>query len=306
MSVAVVGSINLDIVANVDSIPRPGETLLARSVAEFPGGKGANQAIAAARMGADTLMVGAVGSDAAGDFLRAYLRDSGVDDSAVKVMPDQRTGQAYINVAPSGENAIVVASGANQALAPQDIDTERLSRSTVFLAQLETPVAVIERVFSSAAAASGRRLLNAAPADPAGAALFPLVDIIIVNESELARYAQLADVPTSTDALTGAARSLSYREDQIVVVTLGAEGALIVDQDHGKRVAGRAAQAVDTTGAGDCFCGALAAALSQGQELGAALETANIAASLSVERPGAASSMPTREEVEAEKGDGGN
>jgi len=299
MTVCVLGSINLDVVASVERLPQPGETLMARGVQEFPGGKGANQAVAAARMAADTLMLGAVGADKAGEDLCAFLQSNGVDCGGVLVKQGQRTGQAFISVAAGGENMIVVASGANQALVPADIDEPVLAGREVFLAQLETPTAVIEALFASTPAQRGRRLLNAAPADPAAAVLFPLVDVLIVNETELAAYAGLRETPDSEEAMAAAARMLLRGEQQVAVVTLGAGGALAVDERGHRAVAGRRTHAVDTTGAGDCFCGALAAALAEGRELTDALELANLAASLSVESAGAAASMPSRAAVHA-------
>lgn len=299
MSVCVLGSINLDVVASVETLPRPGETITAGSVRHFPGGKGANQAVAAARMGAPTRLIGAVGTDAAADELCAFLQGAGVDLSSVVRKPDHATGQAFINVASSGENAIVVAPGANRALSPNDIDLGGLAGWRVFLAQLETELASIEAVFSSAPARQACRILNAAPARPAAAELFPLADVLIVNETELASYAGLSEVPAAIEAVVAAARKLLCRDGQTVLVTLGAQGVVMVDAAEDCLIGGRHTQAVDTTGAGDCFCGALAAALSEGQPLADALQTANCAASLSVERPGAASSMPLRSEVQA-------
>ena len=299
MSVCVLGSINQDIVASVEEIPRAGETVIASGVEHFPGGKGANQAVACALMGADTLMIGAVGADEAGASLSGFLRESGVDTQGVVVKAGEPTGQAFINVASSGENAIVVASGANETLSSEDIDDSWVFGRTVFLSQLETPIATIEALFSTAVAKAGMRILNAAPARPEGALLFPLLDILIVNETELADYAGLSAIPTSDDAIADAARQLFSGALHCVVVTLGAQGALLVEQTHMERISARPTRVVDTTGAGDCFCGALAASLSARITLVDALQRANIAASLSVERPGAASSMPRLDEVEA-------
>ena len=299
MSVCVLGSINQDIVASVEEIPRPGETVLSAGVEHFPGGKGANQAVAAASMGADTLLIGVVGADVAGQNLTSFLSDAGVDTAGITVKHDELTGRAFINVTGSGENAIVVASGANKSLGVEDVDRSLLSGRTVFLAQLEIPVATIEAVFSIPAVKAATRILNAAPADLDGADLFPLMEILIVNETELARYAGLAVAPSSEDDVAMAARQLLTGELRSVVVTLGTEGAILVNEAEIRRIPGRRTHAVDTTGAGDCFCGALAAGLSAGLELADALQRANIAASLSVERPGAASSMPRWDEAES-------
>ena len=303
MTVCVLGSINLDIVANVESLPAAGETVIARGVEHFPGGKGANQAAAAVRMGADTVMLGMIGDDEAGQQLRSFLQDSGVDVAGVVVRPDTLTGQAFINVAASGQNAIVVASGANGEFGPEHIVRDCLRGRSVFLAQLETPLAAIEALFSTDVATGGTRILNATPADSAAAALFPLIDILVVNEVELAQFAGLAEVPQAIDDVIAGARTLLVDDNRTVVTTLGEQGAVAVNgADNGADnvvVAGRSVSAVDTTGAGDCFCGALAAALGRGQPMPEALQFANVAASISVQRPGAAASMPTLAEVEA-------
>lgn len=298
MTVCVLGSINLDTVASVEELPRAGETITAQKLEQFPGGKGANQAVAAARMQADTLMIGAVGSDDPGNRMYNYLKDSGVDVSGIKIDPDNPTGQAFINVSASGENSIVIVPGANGAPLSGNIADEALAGRTVFLSQLETPLESIRVLFSTDAAREGITILNAAPALTAAAELFELVDILIINETELATYAGLAEPPASGDTITATARPLLRRDGQTVVVTLGAEGAVIVDKDQSHHISGRPAEAVDTTGAGDCFCGVLAAGLGEGCSLSDALSMAIIASSISVERSGAATSMPTRNEVE--------
>jgi ribokinase len=299
MSVCVLGSMNVDIVATVAALPRAGETVMALRVERFPGGKGANQAVAAARMGADTLMIGCIGADDAGHWMLENLEASGVHATGVRIDPSQSTGQAYINVAATGENAIVVASGANRALTPADMTADRLRGRRVFLSQLETPVAAIAAFFDHEAAKQGIKVLNAAPAAAEGASLFPLADIIVVNETELAAYHGRDVDAESVRAVTDAARRLLGRNGQTILVTLGARGAIAVDATNAHIQAGRPARVVDTTGAGDCFCGALAAALAEGLSLAEAMKLATIAASLSVERPGATTSMPTRTEVDA-------
>jgi ribokinase len=296
MSVCVLGSLNLDIVCSVAGLPRPGETVMGRSVDRIPGGKGANQAVAAARCGAPTRLIGAVGCDEAAETMLAAMADAGVDTAGVARLADHPTGQAFIWVSDAGENSIVVAGGANLAVSPAMLDVAPALAGQVLLAQLETPVAAIEALF--AAAPSGcLRLLNAAPAVPEGRRLFPLVDILIVNETELAVYAGVPVMVDDLDAVAGAARRLISRPGQTVVVTLGKAGALAVDADAHKIVVGRPARVVDTTGAGDCFCGVLAARLAEGTEFAEALQWANTAAALSTERPGATPSMPSLAEI---------
>ncbi len=299
MSVCVLGSINLDIVASVDRLPQAGETVIAQRVELFPGGKGANQATAAARMGADTMMIGAVGADDSGARMRATLESVGVNTKHIKTLVSHPTGQAYINVAASGENSIVVAAGANHAVTPDLIATDALSGCKVFLAQLEVPLSTIEALFQSEPAQRGTTILNAAPAHAAAANIFPLASILVVNETELASYAGLKEIPTQSDAVIAAARRLICREGQTIVVTLGAQGAIAVNTAHDQIIPGRTSQVMDTTGAGDCFCGVLAATLAADRTLEQAMKLAVTAASLSVERAGASTSMPTRAEVES-------
>ena len=296
--VCVLGSINLDMVASVQSLPLPGETVVARDFAHFPGGKGANQAVASARMGCGTLMIGAVGADEPGNRMRAFLQENGVDTGMVRIDPEQPTGQAFINVSAAGENAIVIVPGANAGLTPADIRFERLAGCGIFLAQLECPVETIKSFFSSDAARRGTTMLNAAPALPEGAGLFPLVDILILNESELAAYAGLPEPSDDVESAIEGAGNLIGREGQAVIVTLGEKGAVVVTGERSELIPVRRANVADTTGAGDCFCGTLAAALADGYTLNEAVRSAVTAASISVERSGAATSMPVRAEVE--------
>ena len=299
MSVCVLGSLNLDIVCRVAELPGPGETVIGRRVDRFTGGKGANQAIAAAAYGAKTAMIGTLGRDEAAERLLAHLAAVGVDAGGVVQLDGMTSGHGYIHVSDAGENMIVVISGANAALAEAHVSAERLAGHAVYLTQLETPFAVTARAFASPAAQGGITILNAAPAHPEGAALFPLMDILVVNETELAQFAGLARAPEALDDVAAAARRLLCRPGQTVVVTLGAAGAAAVTAEDAFQVAGLPAKVVDTTGAGDCFCGVLAAALSEGADLAAAMRAANAAAGLSTETAGAAPSMPTRGAVEA-------
>ena len=296
--VCVLGSINQDVVAFVEKLPLPGETVLARRIAYFPGGKGANQAVAAARMGAGTLIIGATGADEAGSTMRAFLQENGVDTEMVGINSRQPTGQAFINVSAAGENAIVIVPGANAGLSSADIRLEKLAGCVIFLAQLESPVEAIKSLFSSDAARRGITILNAAPALPEGAGLFSLTDILILNESELAAYAGLPEPPDDVEAAIENAEKLIGWDGQAVIVTLGENGAVVVTGERGVLIPGRRANVVDTTGAGDCFCGTLAAALADGYTLNEAVRFAVTAASISVERHGAATSIPVRAEVE--------
>jgi ribokinase len=293
MGVVVLGSLNLDVVCSVEILPAPGETVAGLGVARFPGGKGLNQAVAAARWGASTAMIGQVGDDEAGRELVTTLTEAGVDTAAIAVSAQAPTGHGYIFVSAAGENMIVVAGGANLVLEP---GTTRLDGG-VLLAQLETPIAVTQALFETARDAGSLTLLNAAPALETGSVLFPLADVVIVNETELARYAGAKTAPTLADDVAVLARQLLSRPAQRVVVTLGAAGALAVDAQTIVAVPGQRAKVVDTTGAGDCFCGVLAAGLSEGADLALAMAQANAAAALSTEIHGAAVSMPMRDQA---------
>jgi len=299
MTVFVLGSINLDAVARVDDLPRPGETVAGRSLELFLGGKGANQAVAAARMGAPTRLMGAVGKDDSGVNLKAKLAGYGVQVADVMEIEDAPTGQAHVWVGGGGENMIVVTAGANALVTPQQVAATALEGQRVLLCQLETPAAAIEALFRAGAAKGALRMLNAAPALPQGAALFPLTDILILNQTELATYAKLDREPVLLEEVSLAARKLMSRPDQVIIVTLGSAGVATVRRDEAFLVEGRKVKAVDTVGAGDCFCGALAAALAGNMDLRDAVELANAAAALSVQKSGAAPSMPNRREVEA-------
>ena len=299
MTVFVLGSINLDAVARVDDLPRPGETVAGTSLQLFLGGKGANQAVAAARMGAPTRLMGAVGGDYSGKSLKAKLAGYGVQVADVMELDGAPTGQAHVWVANNAENMIVVTAGANALVTPQHVAATPIEGQRVLLCQLETPPTAIEALFRAGAAKGALRVLNAAPALPQGAALFPLTDILILNQTELATYAKLDREPARLEEVSIAARKLMSRPDQTIIVTLGSAGVAAVRRDEAFLVEGKKVKAIDTVGAGDCFCGSLAAGLASGMDLREAVELANAAAALSVQKAGAAPSMPSRREVEA-------
>ncbi len=298
MSVCVLGGVNLDHVAQVADLPRPGETVASRGLAQFPGGKGANQAVAAARLGAKTRLLGAVGQDGAGDVMLDFLAGAGVDMAGVRREAGAPTGQAFITVDDAARNMIVVAAGANALYGADAARTADLGGAGVVLTQFEATLAAIETVFTRPEAAGALKILNTAPALAEGAPLLGLADMLILNETELASFAGLDAEPADPEAAIAAARSLA-RPGQTVLATLGAAGAVAVRGDEVFRVMGLRQRAVDTTGAGDCFCGALAAGLDRGLALPAAMAFANAAAALSVTRAGAAASMPLSAEVEA-------
>jgi len=291
--VVIAGSINMDLVATSPRFPAPGETLMGGDFARYPGGKGANQAIAAARLGAETLMIGAVGQDSFGLEMREVLAAAGADVSRVKEVAGVSTGVALITVA-GGENAIIVTAGANGHLRPEDVGAFPFQEGDVAAAQLETPPETNSAFFEWARAAGARTLINTAPATGQEAlGLVPLADIVVLNETELAALSSAPVTPeTSLEALAEATGRLRARGDQAFLVTLGRRGVLAAQADGHFHVPAFPVEAVDTTGAGDCFAGALAVGLSAGLALKQAVLRASAAAALSVQGQGAGPSMP--------------
>jgi ribokinase len=285
--VCVVGSTNLDLVATAAVLPAPGETVMGHGYAEHPGGKGLNQAVAAVRAGASTVFVSAVGDDVAGMGLLQVMHNDGIDTTHVRIIEGVPTGRAIIGVGDNGENSIIVVSGANRF-----VSVDRAPASKVVLSQLEVPVEAIERAFLQGRSAGAVTILNPAPAAAVPASLLAVTDIVVPNEHEV--------------GLLGGVDALLAAGVGHVVVTLGAQGAAV---HHGDgtvdHVAAFAVEAVDTTGAGDTFCGTLAARLALGDELPAALRHAAAAAALSTTRAGAVPSIPTSAEVAALLSDGG-
>lgn len=295
--VFVVGSINMDVVATTDRHPRPGETVAGAELHLVPGGKGANQAVAAHRAKAETVMVGRLGEDDFGDQLEAFLLEEGLDLAYVERKPELPTGTALVTVAGS-QNTIVAVAGANGALGPDDALALPLTADDVVVAQFEVPPETVEAALRHGRRQGTTTMLNPSPAQECPSGLLEQVDVLVVNETELAFLASV-DVATldSDDDVVAAARKLRARESQLIVTTIGEAGALALDRDEVIRVAGRPVEALDSTGAGDCFTGNLAADLSRGAPVSTALEVANVAASLCVQSFGAGVSMPRLAEV---------
>jgi len=284
--IAVVGSVNRDLVVRVEHHPVPGETVLGSGHETMPGGKGANQAVAAARLGTDVVFVGRIGADEDGRDLVGEFEREGVDVGHLVVDPDAPSGLAIITVDDAGENAIVVSPGANGNVCASDVEGAQavLMAATVTLLQLEIPM---DAVLAAAAVSEGIVILNAAPAAHLPAELLRSIDVLVVNRGELATLTGSGD-PVS-------ARSLPV---PVTVVTLGADGARIVRADSGESVAAIDVSPVDTTGAGDTFCGVLAAGLESGLSLETSVRRAVVAGSLAVTAIGARSGMPTTAELE--------
>lgn len=295
--VFVAGSINMDVVATAERHPRIGETVAGKAVLYFPGGKGANQAVAAAKLGATTALIGRLGTDAFGQQLRAFLAAQGVDLAYVQDTADVHTGTAIITVADA-DNTIVVVPGANARVTPEDVAAPVLAKGDVAVSQFEIPQPAIAAFFRQARAAGATTILNPAPASPCSAELLDLVDVLILNETELGFLAgiELADGDDPARFIA-AAKSLHGGSDRCICVTLGKRGVLALTGGEATLIEGHTVKAVDTTGAGDCFVGAIAAQLATGIPIRDALGYANAAASICVQRMGAAPSMPTAAEV---------
>jgi ribokinase len=295
--VFVAGGINMDVVATAKRHPKVGETVAGQAVLYFPGGKGANQAVAAAKLGAQVALIGRVGRDAFGADLKTFLAAQGIDLSWLRETAEAHTGTAIITVA-NADNTIVVIPGANALVDTADVAAAAFAKGDVAVSQFEIPLPVVAAFFQRARAAGAATILNPAPASEFEAELLDLVDILILNESELG-WLTKTELRESDDHVRfiEAARSLQTGKDKIICVTLGERGVLALIDGEPLIIAGRIVKAVDTTGAGDCFVGAVAAQLAGGKSIGDALAYANIAASISVQRMGAAPSMPTAAEV---------
>ena len=291
--VVVIGSINIDLVVTADHLPKPGETVLGGRFRAHDGGKGANQAVAAARAGTRVSIIGAVGGDAHGERSLAALVAEGIDTARVRRIREEPTGVAIIAVGPRGENQITVAPGANALVALDDEDRELIGTADCVLTNHEVPLAATVEALRTAKAAGVTAILNPAPARALSAEIMALGPILTPNEHELI-------VAIGNDVTAAALDELAARHAGPIIVTQGPAGALLVDGQRRDRFAGvLAPRVVDTTGAGDTFCGVLAAWLADGRTLDEAILTANAAAALSVAAAGAREGMPTREAIES-------
>ncbi|MFW5709490.1 MAG: ribokinase [Chloroflexota bacterium] len=293
--IIVLGSINMDVVVTVASHPQLGETIFGEALHYFPGGKGSNQAVAANRLGGDVQLIGRLGEDAFGKTMYQFLIDEQLDLTHLQTIQDAPTGTALITVSKESENTIVVVSGANLAFDPEDMQQVTIQPDDVIVSQFEVPQPALLALFRRAREVGADTVLNPAPAQPFIDGLLPLASYLVVNETELAYF---AGVPPTEDyeKLTEAARNMRS-PSQTIIVTLGKRGLFCVDKDDVIIMDGHPVKAVDTTGAGDCFVGALAVALNEQMSLNDALAFANRAASISVQRMGAATSLPYRNEL---------
>ena len=288
--VFVLGSLNMDIVATAPWHPQVGETVLGGSLNYYPGGKGLNQAVAAARDGAEVVMLGAVGSDGFGRELLDFVESEGIATDFVLTSAETPSGVALIVVAEEGEaegdNTIVVAPGANGTLTPEMFEDVAFQPNDVLLAQFETPEATTTSLFTRAKNAAATTILNPAPAAPLALELASLTDYLVVNDTELAQI---------TESLGNQAADFLNLGIQALIHTKGANGVSVTTKDNNLEIPAHKVPVVDTTAAGDCFCGVLAASLLRGATTTEAATRSNAAAALTVQTPGAAPSIPSVE-----------
>ena len=296
--IVVIGSCNTDMVINMERLPLPGETLLGGKFFMNPGGKGANQAVAAARLGGKVTFIAKVGNDPFGIRSIDQYKAEGIGTKHILVDKEQPSGVALILVDAHGKNSIAVASGANAHLMPEDIDRAQkaVEEGDILLMQLETPIETVEHAAQIAKQASRKVILNPAPAHPLPESLLRCLYMLIANETE-AEYISGTQI-TDMDSVARAADIICHKGVENVVITLGSKGAFIKEKGTYHQVPALKVKAVDATAAGDTFCGAVCVALAEGKGITEAVEFACRAAAVTVTRMGAQSSLPYRKEVE--------
>jgi ribokinase len=301
--VVIVGSLNMDLVACAARIPVVGETITGHTYFDEPGGKGANQAYAVARLGGQAAMLGRVGSDDFGRRMRENLQHVGCDVSELKTIPNAISGIALIFVADDGHNSIIIVPGANDRLSPQDVEAAEanLKGAALVLLQLENPLPTVIAAARVARRVGARVILDPAPAPPKPLPdeLLPLVDVLTPNETEAAILAGLKPGRLNTQQAGEIAEKLRARGAKTVIVKLGNQGCLLVEDGKPQALPAPQVKAVDTTAAGDVFNGGLAVALAEGADMAKACRFANASAALSVTRMGTQAATPTRAEVDA-------
>ncbi len=295
--IIVVGSSNMDMVVKTHHIPAPGETVLSGSFFMNPGGKGANQAVAIARLGGNITFISKLGNDIFGTQFTQLFNEEGIDTSFMLADEDQPSGVALITVDQAGENSIVVASGANAFLSVADIEPalNEIASADILLVQLEIPMETVNYVVQYAASKGIKVILNPAPANTLSPELLRNVDILTPNKTEAGMLTNMS--VTNIETAKKAAKAICKQGVKNVIVTMGALGAILCQEGECSLLPVKEVEAVDTTGAGDVFNGALAVALSEGKDLDAAVVFANEAAAISVTRLGAQSAIPKRSEV---------
>lgn len=293
--ITVLGSINLDYVVQVDHYPQPGETILGSDVETHPGGKGANQAVAAARAGAHVRMVGCVGNDAAGAFMRANLDREGIDTAMVRTVAGS-SGSAFISVTKGGQNSIIVSPGANALVRTDDLNPVKLAWSRLLLMQLEIPLDTVLKAASLAKRGGVKVVLNLAPAEVLTAAQLRDIDVLVVNELEAGLLN--GEAPRNPSQALEVARSLRSLVPT-VVVTLGAQGVVYCHANGEAHIRSYSLPVVDTTAAGDAFIGAMCAALSENLPLERAVRRGAAAGALACTKAGAQPSLPRKAQIDA-------
>jgi len=296
-SIAVFGSINMDLVVYSQTKPMEGETIFGNSFETFQGGKGANQAVAISKLGGDVTFIGKVGNDIFGQQLKENLINVGVNTDML-YEHEGESGVAFINVfGAESQNQIIVVPGANSHTTSDQISDNLLESVQIIISQLEVPAEEVEKVFLRAKELGCYRILNTAPSIKISKELISLTDLFIMNESELESYSDTLVQASDLNSIIEAINNLSLRDDQSVVVTLGAYGVFIYSKDNQEFIEGHKVEAIDSTGSGDCFVGALANYYLGNRDLVEATKFANKAAALSVTKKGASASMPTMKEV---------
>ena len=296
-SIAVFGSINMDLVIYSHAKPSEGETIFGNSFQTFQGGKGANQAVAASRLGANVSFIGKIGLDVFGKELKKNLLGENIDIRYLEEH-DGESGVAFINVfEETSENQIIVVPGANSFANSDQLTEDLLNSTDILISQFEVPPLQIEKLFKRASKYSCFKILNPAPFAPLSEDLIQETDLLVVNETELERMTGYDLDKDNLDSVIMAIKRLSLKESQALVVTLGAKGAYVQKGKKDEFIEGLKVKAIDTTGSGDCFIGALATNYLEQEDLFRAVSFANKAAAISTTRKGASDSMPSKDEV---------
>lgn len=294
----VAGSINMDIVVRLKELPRPGETIFGNDLHYIPGGKGCNQAVATSRLGKTTYLIGKLGKDEFGNSLVNFLFDEEIKLDYLFFSDTHPTGVALISVDQYSENSITVISGSNYQLTEQDVEQVQIEKGDVVVSVFEIPQPTILHLFERAKLANAITVLNPSPAKPFLDGLLETVDYLIVNEVELAFFSGMKKVSEEENIIVNYAKKIRKKPSQTIIVTLGAKGVICISGNDVINLTGIKVNPVDTTGAGDCFSGAFASAISEQMEITRAIKFANVAASYSVQKLGASTSMPYRKQVE--------
>ena len=298
MGVLIVGSLNIDIVTYLEKMPEPGETVVGDRIESFPGGKGLNQAVAAARAGGEVIMVGVLGNDSNSNLLKQVMLNENINSDYVRQVVGV-CGTAIIEVDKLGRNRIIVIAGANSELKANDLKPEILTKITkqqVLLSQLESPISELFSIFQTAKNSNFFTILNPAPARKLEKKFIQLIDLLVPNQFE-AEFLTGIKV-TDTDSAFSAGKELISQGVKSVLITMGEAGSVLITKDGGELFSSFKVNATDTTAAGDAFCGAIAVALSEEFDLKTAIRFASAAGALSVQIEGATTSMPTRQEIE--------